>query len=229
MYVDCDCVLRTDPKRISALVAEGCDFAVYNWLADEHTDAFQPLDIPNSAVPARGDRARFYRYTHSFDWFAPDQLLCSGAVQFYSNSDAARDLLMAWSTTIDECPGVPDDYCLAYAFNFKRSPTRCFRSAWLDKSYVRYLFWIYVRPIIDHPQFPSDRDKNEPKISDFTGKRSPWKSDHAEIRRDGRLFPRNAVIDIEERLILRTRDSGRGDGQLELVPYAPLHNELFIP
>ena len=100
LYVDCDCVFRALPKRIHSLVAEACDFAIYNWLADEHTDAFKPCIIPNAPPPARSDRPRYFQFSHSVDWFCPDQLICSGAVQFFSGTTAARDLLATWHHVI---------------------------------------------------------------------------------------------------------------------------------
>jgi hypothetical protein len=228
LYVDCDCVFRAPPKRIAVLVADGCDFAVYNWLADEHTDAFLPCNVSTSAVPVGSNRPRFYRFSHSVDAFAPDQLICSGAVQFYSTNAAAHDLLEAWSNAVRDFPGVSDDECLDYAFNFRRSMTQRARSSWLDKSYARYMYWIYARPVIDHPQLPTIGDPTHPTIKAAYGI-SRAKFEHAEIRADGRLFPRDAVIDVEQRLILRPRATGRADGGMELVTYAPLHNELFLP
>jgi hypothetical protein len=227
LYVDCDCVFRAPPKRLEALVAEGCDFAIYNWLADEHTDTFKPCNVLGSPASDGSDRHRFYQFRHSIDQFAPEQLICSGAVQFYSTTTAARDMLTAWYETIREFPGVPDDECLDYAFNFRRSMAQRVRAFWFDKSYARYLFWIYARPVIDHPQFPTLRDQAAPKIDILIG--APrWKQDHAEIRADGRLFPRDAVIDVEQRLILRPRRPTGADGRIELAAFAPLHNELFI-
>jgi hypothetical protein len=227
LYVDSDCVFRALPKRIQALVADGCDFAIYNWLADEHTDAFKPCVISNTPPPAGSDRPRYYQFSHSVDWFSPDQLLCSGAVQFYSTTAAARDLLAAWHGVIREFPGVPDDECLDYAFNFRRSTTQRIQAFWFDKSYARYLFWIYARPVIDHPQMPAVNDQAATKIDVLAG--TPrWKKDHAEIRADGRLFPRDAVIDAEQRLVLRPRRAAGADGRIELVAFAPLHTELFL-
>lgn len=227
LYVDCDCVFRVEPKRVRSLVADGCDFAIYNWLADEHTDAFIPFNVPTADVRADNARPRLFRFSHSIDFFSPDQLICSGAVQFYANSAMVRDLLAAWSTAIRDFPGVPDDQCLDYAFNFRRPTTRDARWAWFDKAYARYLFWIYVRPIIDHPQNPAPGDPAGPKIVSATG--APrWRTDNMETRTEGRLFPRDALIDADRRLILRPRDASRRDGKVEFVPYAPLHQELFL-
>lgn len=40
LYVDADCEFVADPVAISCLVDERCDFAVYNWCADDCTDQF---------------------------------------------------------------------------------------------------------------------------------------------------------------------------------------------
>jgi hypothetical protein len=227
LYVDCDCVFRVEPRRIRALVADGCDFAIYNWLADEHTDAFVPFDVPMADDRADAARPRLFRFSHSIDWFSPDQLICSGAVQFYANTTAARDLLAVWSAAVRDCSGVPDDQCLDYAFNFRRPTTPGARWTWLDKAYARYLFWIYARPVIDHPQIPAPGDPVGAKIADKTG--APrWKMDNAEVRTDGRLFPRDALVDADRRLILRPRSAGGAGDRVEFVPFAPLHHELFL-
>lgn len=228
LYVDCDCVFRVEPKRVRALVADGCDFAIYNWLADEHTDAFEPVHVPAAGIPSDNARPSLFRYSHSIDWFAPDQLLSSGAVQFYANSAMVRDLLAAWSTAIRDCPGVPDDQCLDYAFNYRRPTTRNARWAWFDKAYARYLFWIYVRPIIDHPQIPAPSNPAAATIMSAIGV-PRWRMDNAEMRAEGRLFPRDAIIDAERRIILRPSIAGRTDGLIDFVPYGPLHQELFLP
>jgi hypothetical protein len=227
LYVDCDCVFRAEPKRISTLVADGFDFAIYNWLADEHTDAFKPCRLSTSDGPVENSHRRFFLFDTSFDWFAPEQLQCAGAVQFYSTTPAARGLLAAWNNTIRDFPGVLDDPCLEYAFNFNPSMTKQLHTSWLDKSYARCLFWIYVRPVIDHPQIATPLGIDTPTIEAATGK-PRWKSDHAEVRADGRLFPRDALIDAVKRQIWRCRDLKPANGRLEFDYYAPLSCELFI-
>jgi hypothetical protein len=229
LYIDCDCVFRAEPKRIRALLANGVDFAVYNWLADEHTDAFNPVYPMSSTDDARPTQSRFYGFRHAIDWFAPDQLICSGAVQFYSNAPAALALLDTWGKTIREFHGAPDDHCLDRAFNFLRPAARDWRWTWLDKGYARYLWWIYVRPIIDHPQLPAQGD---PAAVNILGpvSNSPlrWNKDRAEMRVDGRLFLRDSIIDADRRLILRPRIKAGTAGMHEYVPYSPLYHELFL-
>jgi hypothetical protein len=225
LYVDCDCVFRVEPKRIRALVTDGCDFAIYNWLADEHTDAFDLFEMPAAGSGPGAVPSRLYRFRHAIDWYAPDQLICSGAVQFYSNSAAALALLAAWSVTIQEFPGALDDHCLDRAFNIHRPMAREGRWAWLDKAYARYLFWIYVRPVIDHPQMPA---MGSPEVADILGP-TRWNQTWAETRTDCRLFSRDAIIDADRGLILRPRNPVGTNNRIEFVPFEPLRHELFLP
>jgi hypothetical protein len=224
LYIDCDCVFRAEPKRIRALVDEGCDFAVYNWLADEHTDAFRPCSAQISGASAETVRSRLFRIAHAVDWYAPDQLLSSGAVQFHANTAGAWTLLEAWGQTIQEFPGAPDDHCLDYAFNFRRPVVRNWHWESLDKAYARYQYWIYVRPVIDHPQFPRLPEREEASIEE----ERRWRKDNAEVRADARLFPRDAIIDADRRLILRPRKMPGKGFQIEYAPYAPLYHDLFL-
>jgi hypothetical protein len=225
LYLDCDCVMRDTPRRIESLVADAVDFSIYNWLADEHTDAFVPLAAGPSAEPGAASAPRFFQFSHSIDGFAPEQLLCSGAAQFYAPTEAARGLLVAWADAINAHPGVPDDECLDFAFNLRSSGRRKPHSAWLDKGYARYLFWVYVKPIIDHPQLPFMKARNS--IKSVTG--APrWKPQLAELRVGGRLFPRDGLIDSVEKVILRPRQVPGQDGRLELAPVAPLEHELHL-
>jgi len=137
-------------------------------------------------------------------------------------------LLNAWFQTIQEFPGAPDDHCLDRAFNIRRPMGRDWRWAWLDKAYARYLWWIYVRPVIDHPQFPEKGDPAAAKIMGTADNSLRWNKERAELRTEGRLFPRDAIIDAEQRLILRPRNIGGTHGRIEFAPYAPLHVELFL-
>ncbi len=48
-----------------------------------------------------------------------------------------------------------DDACLDYAFNNLKDDIRSSMNvAWLPKEYCRYAWWIFDKPVIDHPEFP---------------------------------------------------------------------------
>ena len=148
LYLDVDCVVTDSPVALTRLLMEQqVDFAIFNWLAEEHTEAYVPADV---APPGR-----FYRFSHSIDHYSRTQLLCSGAVQWYANTAGARGLLDAWQTVVERAPGTADDKCLDFAFNNAAAGAAPVRAAWLDKRYARYAWWIYVRPVINHPEFPA--------------------------------------------------------------------------
>src|SRR5262245_31297134 len=180
LFVDADTVFRSRPDLFFDIDAA---FACYNWLADRATDAYKPLD------------ARYYRFSHAVDLFDPTQLITSGAVMYFS--PAGKALLNAWTRGITKHPGVAEDQTLDYVYNF--SPAKP-KTHWLGKEYCRYLWWISVKPVIDHPQMSAivtpDRD-----FSTVTGK-----TRHREVRNilpPQGPFPRDCLIDIKTKTLLR--------------------------
>jgi hypothetical protein len=202
LYVDADCVFVSYPDLIERIAAGQSDFAIYNWLADEHTDCFVPvkMHMPSGDV----DRTRFYRFSHAIDHYAPDQLICSGAVQFYRDTAPARALLEAWHETIQRSPGAADDPCLDFAFNnFGREIGAT--PSWLPKAYARYAWWIYEEPVINHPEFP-----NSGGFADLTetDEQRRFYPERTVVRQDARLFPRDCIIDTAAGVILAPDKDG---------------------
>jgi len=198
LYVDADCEFVAEPKRLDPLVSAGYDFAIYNWLADEHTDAFAPVAISISGGPPI--KNRFYAFTHCVEHYATDQLICSGPVQFYAHSDAAKMLLAEWHRNIVTFPGCADDACLDFTFNNLGPRASSLKTRWLPKAYARYPWWIYVKPVISHPESPAEETFNFIPIKDPAG-RLRFYPEKTEKRNVVRLFPRDCVIDIEEQVV----------------------------
>jgi hypothetical protein len=227
LYMDCDCVLRSEPLLIRCLIGAGAEFAIYNWLADVHTDAYAPVELRGADGQLVKPADRFFRFWYSIDAFSPTQLLCSGATQLYADTPAARELLGTWASVIRDHPGVVDDHCLDVAFNSRLTGLRRPRSSWLDKAYARYLFWIFARPVIDHPQFPSGRRQpTTPHVPLPEGPR--FRLDIAETRSDARLLPRDCLIDTQLKRLLRSQPSPTQPGQMEAADIGPLLQELYL-
>jgi hypothetical protein len=199
LYVDADCEFVSEPAMLEPLARSVTDFAVYNWLADEHTDAFAPVEISISSGPPI--KNRFYAFTHNVDHFATDQLLCSGPAQFYGNSDGARLLLSEWFRTIAAFPGVADDECLDFTFNNLGPRAKSLRTIWLPKAYARHSWWIYAKPVINHPDAPKEENNFIP-IEDPAGRLRFYPA-RTEKRDFVRLFPRNCIIDTAHRMVCR--------------------------
>ena len=227
LYVDCDCVLRSEPRLLRNLVGSGCEFAIYNWLADPYTDGFAPVAMTGPDGRVITPVNRFYRYAVGIDAFAPTQLICSGATQFYANTTAARGLLDTWSAVIAENPGVPDDPCLDVAFNLRTPTAQLPRYSWLDKAYARYLYWIYARPVIDHPQMPAGPRQQTAAAREFS-RRPRYRTEIAEVRNEPRLLPRDCIIDTQERRLLRLIAPTPGDARVQAADAGPLLHELFL-
>jgi hypothetical protein len=200
LYLDADCEFVSEPDLVDQLVGSGCDFAIYNWLADEHTDVFVPIElgIGPDGPPIKN---RFYRFSRSLDWYSTTQLVCSGCVQFYGNSEAARLLLAAWQQNIVMFPASADDGCLSFTFNNPGPRSNELKVQWLPKAYARISWWIYVKPVINHRGHPQ-RDSKFLSIMDMdpSGRRG-WYPDRTELRTVACLFPRDCIIDTERRVV----------------------------
>ncbi len=199
LYVDADCEFLAEPELLDQLVRSECDLAIYNWFADEHTDAFAPVEISIASGPAV--KNRFYAYSHSVEHYAPDQLLCSGLVQFYGNSEAARMLLLEWHRAILGFSGCADDSCLDFAFNNLGPRAYGMKTRWLPKAYARISWWIYAKPVINHADAPNDENVFVP-LKDSAG-RQRFYLDRTEKRNEVRLFPRDCIIDTQQRIVCR--------------------------
>jgi hypothetical protein len=187
-------------------VEEGIDFSVYNWLADRDNDAWRPAAGQPVGAP------RYWRFFFHMNAVSQDQLVCSGGVQFWRDSPAAFDLLRDWEATLVAFPQAQDDHCLDYAFNRGAGAAR---TRWLPKDHVRIGFWIHVPPVIDHPDMPGQGG----------GGLALERVDKTKLRLrpDTDIsFPRDAVIDAEDKILLRPGPNG------QLVPSGSLSRPLYI-
>lgn len=219
LYVDADCLFRAEPVLIDELLAGGTEFAIYNWAADRHTEAYLPAPVvlgSPDGVPGSGPR--FFRFASRFDYYDPGQLLCSGAVQLYADTPAVRTLLEAWQRTILQFPGSADDHCMDYTYNNRAPALANLRAAWLPKEYARYGWWIHVRPVIDHPDFAADATHFR-RIPDAGGVKQFY-SERAERNEEPPVFPRECIIDVHARRLLTLENKA-------IVRNDPIDQELW--
>ena len=198
--MDADCYFVEYPWAIKGFVQNGHDFAIYNWLADEHTEAYVPTDRINNLPAHLIEAGRFYEFSHSLDYYATDQLVCSGAVQFFGNTAKARTLLQLWQETVAKFPGSSDDGCMDYAFNNGGNQLDL-KLAWLEKAYARYAWWLYVSPVINHPDFPSLEQSFVP-IPKYPDRKRVY-IERTERRLVQYVFPKGCLIDIKKRRLLK--------------------------
>jgi hypothetical protein len=206
LYLDADMVMREPPAKIlRAAHGQSIDFGCYNWLADRVTDAYRPVEVVwNDKVV----KNRYYGFSHSIDLFDPTQLLISGGAQFYTLEALA--LLHAWLRAIERFPTVADDELLDYAYNFIIDK-RAIRTSWWDKDYCRYPWWIYVRPVIDHPQWPAAGNNPARHFRSAAGHERFKEHGVAALRPQvpEAPFPRDCLIDTHEKRLLRKDRFGR--------------------
>jgi len=207
LYLDVDCVVAQHPARIDDLLAAQVDFAIFNWYAEEHTEAYVPTEVTLQDGSARRVTTdRFYRFSHSIDSLCERQLLCSGAVQWWNRTAPAVTLLEQWQRVIERSPGSADDHCLDYAFNNYPSVAAPLRAAWLPKGYARIAWWIYERPFIDHPEIPATVDGFVPLV-EMDGKRRIY-TQSLKQHEVAYVFPKDCLIDTETRTLFRLSNQG---------------------
>jgi hypothetical protein len=221
LYLDADCEFVSQPDLIDEFVRSGCDFAIYNWFADSYTDAFVPIERFAGAIESL-PRDRFYRFAAGIDMATTDQLKCSGLVQFYRNSFATRSLLSRWQQTIATFPGCADDQALDFTFNNLGRRSWLWwllKARWLPKSYARISWWIYVKPVINHPELPGG-GTSFVKIKDRRGRKQFYRS---LIKRSDveHLFPRDCIIDTEQHMLCKLVDN-------EVVPLEPTNQTFWL-
>ncbi|HET7085331.1 MAG TPA: hypothetical protein VFI23_11210 [Rhizomicrobium sp.] len=219
LYLDADCEFVARPDLVTELAQSGCDFAIYNWLADEYTDIFKPMEIALAdSPPAKG---RFFRHAGGIDWYSTTQLTCSGLVQFYGNSRAARALLSRWHRTVASFAGCADDQCLDFTFNNLGKTSWLYwflKTRWLPKAYARIAFWIYAEPVINHPEFPGK--SAWPKIKDPRGRQQRYQS-LLEKRDSARPVPKDCIIDTEQGQVCKLVEG-------QIVPIGPTQWKFWL-
>ncbi len=193
LYVDADMVFAAMPEVIFGLT-KSVDFAVYNWLADPCTDGYLAVD---------GNR-ELLKFGLCIDRYDPSQLFCSGGVQFYNNSAPARSLLAQWQETISRWPAAEDDGSLAYTYNFV-AQRNGLKSVWLTKDYLRLPWWIHIKPVINHPELSCE---NVPMPFEHVAGTARYRVECAKILPPQGPFPRDCLIDVRCKLLLRPMGTG---------------------
>jgi hypothetical protein len=202
LYVDADVLFKDYPERLSEISSDKYDFAVYNWLSDKHNEAYMP--IVNSEGGEESISEKYYALSRSIELYCPDQLLCSGGVQFYRNSSGVKSFLEYWQHVIAQNPTSADDECLDYAYNNLNSTGITLRAMWLDKPYLRMPWWPHVKPIILHPGMPvGGKRMTLPDI----GNRKRYYPERCCKKQDNLIFPRDYIIDVEEKILFRVDNS----------------------
>ena len=215
LYLDVDVFLMEYPKTIREVSGDNYDFAIYNWLNDEHNEAYVPI---NRKLEAGNIYSGFYEFSHWIGYQSSEQLICSGATQFYRNSDNAKTLLNSWFNVIAGQPDYADDECLDYTFNNFFRAQNNFSPFWLDKSYCRYPWWIYSKPVVIHPDLPcGGRGLPLNEINNL--KRCYFEK--CKQKSNLLIFPHDYIIDTNKKLLLKIINN-------LIVDIKPIMHKLWI-
>jgi len=168
LYVDADTVFRSIPTKIFYGYKNGSHFAVFSWLSGEDNQTYFPSQSTSDGASQRTKGG--YVEGFSIKQRSDDQIIVSGAVQFWGNSKYNFELLEIWHSTILENPKSRDDHSLDYSFNnfIGRKNLNLFP---LPRAYCRYAWWPWVEPVIDHPDFPAVNMPWEPLSEKYLPKR----------------------------------------------------------
>lgn len=216
LYVDTDIVVREFPAKIDELLDQNVDFAAYNWLADSSNAAYEPITINANG---QSFTKRFYRCSHRVDLQSSSQLICSGAMQFYRNSEYGIKLLEGWLNSVRRWPSIADDELLDYAFNFSDYRS-AIKTSWLGKEYCRYGWWINTRPVLDHPELPEGGGV-ERSFARVTGQQ---RFDAAQVKKrlSQGVFPQELFIDVESKTLFAPAGNS-------LLPVRQFTDSLWLP
>lgn len=215
LYVDVDVLFVDYPHRIITVSDRQCDFAIYNWLNDEHNEAYVPLKNDKSG---QSSFSEYYVYSHSIQLYCPDQLICSGGVQLYGNTLNARLLLERWLEVIAWSPYSADDECLDLAYNNFHPESISLNSVWLDKSCLRMPWWPHVKPVILHPNLPMAGSR---KPLTAINSRKRFYPERCQIKQIMLCFPQEYIIDTRTRHLLKVENS-------RIVDARPIQQEFWI-
>lgn len=159
LYIDSDCTLIKYPYLFHFLSGEKYDFGIFNWLSCDDNSAYIPLNLSDP---------KDHFFSHSIDFTSSSELICSGAVQYWGTRQVSVELLKLWLNTIQNNPNCADDHSLDYSYN-NYSYKNELKKFWLPKSYVRYGWWIFDDPVINHQNIPYS-GKDFDILVDFNGK-----------------------------------------------------------
>ena len=162
LYVDADTVFRALPSLIFQAHRRGSQFAIFNWLSGEDNQTWLPV----ASAPHTPGFVKGFAVTHS----STEQIIVSGAVQFWGAGVHARALLHLWHNTVRANPRSRDDHALDYAFN-NFADRKDLHFAALPRAYCRYAWWPHVTPVIDHPEIPAVNMPWEPLAPAFLARR----------------------------------------------------------
>ena len=205
LFIDCDMEIVQKPELFYRLDEKKIDFAIYNWLEDNDNDGYLPLKLNINSSEGKIEKTYFINkvnvklLNHSEK---EKQLFSSGAVAYFSNSDLSNKLLKDWYKNIEKYPQLPDDQILDYTFNFTFDKKNKLKIEWLSKNYCRVYWWIFTKPIINHPDNVSHREKDN--FYKITGKKR-FKIENT-IKRETSKIPSDLIIDINEKKLLKIKN-----------------------
>lgn len=204
LFVDCDIIFKQKPDLFFDFRKKKIDFAIYNWLEDTDNDGYLPVKLKVNIENKEVEKIFYINAVNVKLLNNPDmqkQLFSSGAVAYFSNSKQSINILKEWLENIKKYPRKPDDQLLDYTFNYSNIKNEL-KVEWLDKSYCRVYWWIFTKPVIDHPEQVEHRKNDSFSIID--GKER-FKIE-CTIERNASKIPKDNIIDVEQKKIFKVKN-----------------------
>jgi len=173
LYMDCDLVVLDEPVHVQEALCGGSDWGICNFLATEVFAVATPIPELNSR--------ELYRLTVNCPAVrirTSEQTTSNGAINFWNNTEGARNVLRRWHqelvfytnacsfpSTGDPARGVgvwtvAEDNVLDWMWNNRdrlyRGELLNVKAHWLPMSYARLPMFLFVPPIVNHPDYLTD-------------------------------------------------------------------------
>ena len=185
LQMDCHLVFMDEPVALREAIRDGCDFAVVNMLSAEVIMHFSPLEYDQCTEGHfLFDPWRFFVGGSNCDGLrhlTHEQLITTSAIGLWNNTVGARQLLKRWhqeltwygkaiarsqdsaDTAGSASLTIADDRILSWIWNNRSTlydgDCEHIRASWLPLSYSRFPEWLFIEPIINHPEFVTNKLK----------------------------------------------------------------------
>lgn len=155
LFLDIDLILIDYPD---IFLNSRFDFMIYNWLSDIHNTGYRIEEDSIDNISKSNHIHKEYKPVINIPYYDPNQLLCSGPVQYYKPKPEIFRFLSTLGEYLSLNPLASDDHLMDVFFNFNKFNISY---GWLPKEYCRFPWWPHIKPTILHNNWPTP-EQNRP-------------------------------------------------------------------